>query len=70
MRELNGTILKSEKNEKRKFFYTSPSQMYMETFKVALNGTDEYLYYALVKVLTVPNGVYIAPNGVIRIKKD
>ena len=38
--------------------------------KVALNGTDEYLYYALVKVLTVPNGVYIAPNGVIRIKKD
>ena len=41
-----------------------------QTSKVALNGTDEYLYYALVKVLTVPNGVYIAPNGVIRIKKD
>ena len=38
--------------------------------KVALNGTDKDLYYALVKVLTVPNGVYIAPNGVIRIKKD
>ena len=47
------------------------SELTKEDIKwVALNGTDEYLYYALVKVLTVPNGVYIAPNGVIRIKKD